>query len=446
MLKTLLEEHRFVVNTETRAEAAIAELQKDGHELVISDFKMPTMDGAHFLQKAREVNPDLPFILVSGLMNTPELVKVANMGVTLVIEKPIDVDDFIEQVKRFVTPLSEAEFTAYKQVDQPLSPESTPPNESKKLELTYPNNLAYLSGFSPVMQHFLQNLWQEVEAEAHLCVSFFPGAEIELVLRELAVWKQQPAHSVTLLPAALVGTAAFSEKVDAALLDSPSGGIVGICGFAAVDHEQQKILLDFILAPKSMYPQYESITFVYVIEEHLLQNPTPDYNEDVLNALQKKACLLPPLCDRLTDLGYYIRKYLDLIAQKENMAHRAEVESDAVDLLLSYSWPRNFVELITILRRVVLLGHDGPLTADAIAVILKRAGATVPDYNPGNNLETYLRGKQSEYLLELLQQNACDIPTLCEKIGVDAITANGAKSVNDLSFLFPDLLHNTNLQ
>lgn len=75
---------------------------------------MPIMDGAVFLKKAREVFPELPVILVSGLMNTPELVKVANMGVTLVLEKPLDTRYFLEQVKRFVQPMTEEEEAAAK--------------------------------------------------------------------------------------------------------------------------------------------------------------------------------------------------------------------------------------------------------------------------------------------------------------------------------------------
>ena len=67
---------------------------------------MPVMDGADFLKKARELYPNLPFILVSGLMNTPELVKVANMSVTLVMEKPLDTAAFLRHVARFSEPMT----------------------------------------------------------------------------------------------------------------------------------------------------------------------------------------------------------------------------------------------------------------------------------------------------------------------------------------------------
>lgn len=439
MLKTLLEQHHFVVNTVTRADAAIAELQKDGHELVISDFKMPSMDGASFLEKARQVNPDVPFILVSGLMNTPELVKVANMGVTLVLEKPINVDFFIEQVKRFVKPMTKAEFEAYtKGLQQPE--EESSDNIEDTLELTYPKNLQYLSGFSHHMERFLQHLWQGVEAEENLCVSFFPEAEIELVLRELAVWKQRSTHSTRMLPASSVGTPEFAEKLNVIQAEVEGSGIVGILGFAALDDEQQSNCLDFILNPQSVCPQLESLTFVFFVEELVLQNPLPGYNEDLLEVFQQKACHLPPLCHKLVDLGVYIFKYLDLIARKEGFDSKTEIEPQAVDLLLAYHWPRNFGELISVLRRAVLLGRNGPLTAEELTVILKRTGAAPPDPKKENNLEAILLQKQGEYLRELLQKNSCDMSTLFDKIGLDKVAVNDTESVDELHLLFPDLL------
>ena len=77
MLRALLEQHSFLVDSVTDPARALERLHGTGYELVISDYKMPGMDGADFLSRAREMNPDLPVILVSGLMNTPDLVKVA---------------------------------------------------------------------------------------------------------------------------------------------------------------------------------------------------------------------------------------------------------------------------------------------------------------------------------------------------------------------------------
>ena len=109
MLQELLRDNDYRVDTATRPERAIDRLEEIPYDLVISDYKMPVMDGADFLKKSRELYPNLPFILVSGLMNTPELVKVANMSVTLVMEKPLDTEAILSHVARFSEPMTEEE-------------------------------------------------------------------------------------------------------------------------------------------------------------------------------------------------------------------------------------------------------------------------------------------------------------------------------------------------
>lgn len=437
MLKTLLEQHRFAVDTVTRTEAAIEALQKDGHELVISDFKMPVMDGASFLEKARQVNSDLPFILVSGLMNTPELVKVANMGVTMVLEKPIDVDVFIDNVKRFVKPLTEEAFEIYRRAnEQPMDPDPQKSGEAR-LELTYPKNLQYLSGYSSKMQRFLEGMWQALQNGENLFVSFFPEAELELVLREIAVWQDRPPHSVQLFHASAVGTTEFAEKLQT---EQKNSGIVGILGFAALDDYQQKNVLDFIAAPQSIVAEAESLTVVHFIEEHLLLNPIHGYSEALLDVFRKYACRLPSFAEKPADLAAYIRRYLDLFAVKEGLKGKVQIEPEAVDLLLNYGWPRNFGEMISVLRRAVLLGRDGPLTAHEMAVILKRTGVFAPDVTNGQKLADTLLNKQSEYLRELMKNESHDLPSLLTKVGAEGITAGGVDSIDELGLLFPDLL------
>lgn len=436
MLKTLLEQHRFVVNTVTRAEAALEALQEDGHELVISDFKMPVMDGASFLEKARQVNPDMPFILVSGLMNTPELVRVANMGVTMVLEKPIDVDVFIDTVKQFVKPLTQEEFD---NLHKPREVEEE--DDEEVLELTYPRDLKYLSGLASNMQRFLQSLWEAVEQGGDVCVSFFPDAELELVIREVSLWKGQPTTSIRMLPAASIGTPAFTEAVQAIAADSEVSNVVGLTGIASLEDDQQATVLKFVSDPQAVCPEANAHTFIYCVEEHLLLNPIPGFSEDLLEVFQENACHLPPFCDKPADLGAYIHHYLELFSRKDGLSEKVQIEPEAVRLLLSYSWPHNFREMITVLRRVVRLGRKGPLTAQEVANILKRSGVSkIPEATEDWQLQQILVEKQRLFIKEMMEDKKMLLPNLLEEIGVDAAAVNGTGSVEDLDLLFPELL------
>ena len=130
MLRSLLEQKGFLAKAFTSPEEAAEELQNEDYHLIVSDFKMPVMDGAKFLEKVRGIAPTLPVIFVTGLMNTPELIKVANMGVSLVLEKPIDIDEFLEHVKHFVYPVTSENSEALK-ADQKDNLQETETAEEK---------------------------------------------------------------------------------------------------------------------------------------------------------------------------------------------------------------------------------------------------------------------------------------------------------------------------
>ena len=153
MLRDLLLEHNFRVDMATRPERALDQLEEIPYDLVISDYKMPVMDGADLLKRSRELYPNLPFILVSGLMNTPELVKVANMSVTLVIEKPLDTEDFLAQVARFSSPMTEEEKEALAAGGQ----EDAGGGESA---FSYPGEPRFYNAGNDQSKQFVEALWR----------------------------------------------------------------------------------------------------------------------------------------------------------------------------------------------------------------------------------------------------------------------------------------------
>ena len=153
MLQDLLRGNNFRVDMATRPERAINQLEEIPYDLVISDYKMPVMDGADLLKRARELYPNLPFILVSGLMNTPELVKVANMSVTLVMEKPLDTEAFLKQVARFSEPMTDEEKTAQAKKTEVSD------SEIDDVASCYPEEPRFFSAVSATGKRFMQNAW-----------------------------------------------------------------------------------------------------------------------------------------------------------------------------------------------------------------------------------------------------------------------------------------------
>ena len=183
MLQDLLRGHNYQVDMATRPERAIDQLEEIPYDLVISDYKMPVLDGADFLKKARQLYPNLPFILVSGLMNTPELVKVANMSVTLVMEKPLDTTAFLSHVARFAEPMSSEEMEALS-----LEPVSDGTQDAPEVFI-YPEEPRFFSAGCVASKKFMQDVWNVSLVGSHVFILEPKGGDAALAVKDLSVWR-----------------------------------------------------------------------------------------------------------------------------------------------------------------------------------------------------------------------------------------------------------------
>jgi FixJ family two-component response regulator len=77
----------------------IEQLRRDKCDLLITDLKMPQMDGVELLTKVRVIAPWLPVLIITGYGDIPTAVKAVKAGVANFIEKPLIKEDFVRQVK-----------------------------------------------------------------------------------------------------------------------------------------------------------------------------------------------------------------------------------------------------------------------------------------------------------------------------------------------------------
>lgn len=424
MLESLLEQHFFIVDSATKPELALKALEQKGYDLVISDYKMPVMDGADFLQKAREINPDLPFIIVSGLMNTPELVKVANMGVTLVLEKPIDIENFIAQVKKFVSPVSEEEYARSRKAEDGAS---QPMGEGRKFIKTYPGDCQHVSDLSPPMQFFLQDVWDSVQEQNHVFVQTPIGSEIELLLAEVNRWRGSDA-----VPSLFLNAGAPSKSAAASMAKyrrrQERAPVVGITGFQGASMQSQESLVDVIREAPEEY------TFIYFIDESLLKQDPPPINEELLELVQESLCYLPPLALRPTDLAVYAKRFLKALAEAENVEVPSGFSPEAVSQLLSHDWPGNLGELIVFLRIAVLRANGEEISGKLLQGLLEEAKS-----HETIELKARLRDAQGKLIAGALQRGGGSLANLLENTGVDTASIDGSTTAVSLDLLFPEL-------
>ena len=83
---------------------ALGLMKKEKFSLIITDFRMPGINGIDFVTQARTVDATMPIFIVTGNIEVPEIVRIGNMGITRLIQKPIDAAKFLQEVAAVIRP------------------------------------------------------------------------------------------------------------------------------------------------------------------------------------------------------------------------------------------------------------------------------------------------------------------------------------------------------
>jgi len=412
MLRDLLLENNYRVDMATRPERAINQLEEIPYDLVISDYKMPVMDGADFLKRSRELYPNLPFILVSGLMNTPELVKVANMSVTLVMEKPLDTAAFLEHVARFSTPMTEEEKAEF----QSTSAEA---GGAADAVTSYPDEPRYFSASCANSKRFLLDLWALCKTGRCALVRQPPGGDAELAVRDISGWLDNSDKPVSEMTWQEIKNDLANRL--AALKTSEDNSNVGIVRLANPDELDQAVAalesIDGVLGENEGY-------LIFLLE-------SPEAEGDFSARAAGRGVVLPPLHLRSTDTAQYARRFARISASQRGKDAAAEFTPEAAYAVLAHDWPRNYRQLQDAVSAAVEQSEDEPLTVEALGL---DPDSVAPEKD---RLARILKKAQSAYLHQLLEQSGGNAAALAKELDASTVVYS-EKELANLPLIKPE--------
>ncbi|MBV9690645.1 MAG: hybrid sensor histidine kinase/response regulator [Ktedonobacteraceae bacterium] len=97
-----LQVHGVVVDTAASALAALEQLQKQEYDAIVSDIKMPGMDGLELLAQVQQLRPEVPTLLITGHADHTLLIQALRAGAYDFIDKPIDRVAFVASLHRAI--------------------------------------------------------------------------------------------------------------------------------------------------------------------------------------------------------------------------------------------------------------------------------------------------------------------------------------------------------
>ncbi|MFY0691589.1 MAG: sigma-54-dependent Fis family transcriptional regulator [Paracoccaceae bacterium] len=400
-------------DTETfaTAEDALKGIGNDYPGIVVSDIRMPGMDGMQFLKRLMSQDSALPVIMITGHGDVPMAVEAMRVGAYDFLEKPFNPDRMTELAKKATT-----------------SRRLTLDNRSLRRELSDGSALMRkLIGSSPVMERLREDILDLGQADGHVLIDGETGTGKTLIAHALhAVGPRAGKKFVTL------NCAAFDEASLAAKLFDPieegealplveeaRGGTLVLEDIEALPGTLQARLLQMINEQGT--PAETRI--IAICNTHEQDKTCEDMiRADLYYRLAAMKITVPPLRQRGEDVLTLFNRFTEQFGE-EYGSEPPQVSAQEAAQLLQAPWPGNVRQLINVAERAVLQNRRG---SGSIASLLMADNAEMGPVitTEGKPLKEYVEAFERMLIDNTMRRHKGSIASVMEELCLPRRTLN----------------------
>jgi len=376
----------FTILSAPDGATALDVVAKRRPDAMVTDLKMPGMTGVELIEKVREIDDDLPIVLMTAFGTVETAVRAIKSGAFDYITKPFEGDELVIAVKRAI------EHRELKRENQVLRACASP-SPSRGADAAGLSGIRRVIGESQVMRELKANLSAVAESQGTVLISGESGTGKEVVARaihEMSPRREGPflavncaAMSESLLESELFGheRGAFTgaESLRKGRFELAHGGTLLLDEISEIKPQIQAKLLR-VLQERAFERVGSSTTIgidvrvIATTNRHLADEVSAGgFRQDLFYRLNVLPVALPSLAERREDVRMLAPHFVEMTCTREGRAVK-HFTDEAMELLLSYPWPGNVRELQNLCERAVVLS-----AGDAIAPELIRLWLTGPN-------------------------------------------------------------------
>jgi two-component system response regulator AtoC len=363
LLTVILAERGYEVRAVSNGEDALRELSARDYDLVLSDVRMPRMDGIALLRKALELHPGLTFIVMSAYGTHDTAIEAMKAGAYDYVSKPFKPDEVLLVLRKAEERLR-------------LSRE----NRRLRSELAAGFRIENFVGGSPAVAELLRQVGKVAPRKTTVLLTGESGTGKELVARalhELSPRSAMPFVAVNCgaIPAELIESELFGHVrgafTDASrdkkgLAAEADGGTLFLDEIGELPLPLQVKLLRFLEEEEvrrvgDTRSEKVDVRVVAATARDLSRAVKEGlFREDLFYRLNVVSLRLPPLRERKEDVPTLVDHFLAKYRRLRPDAPLQGISPGALDVLRAHRWPGNVRELEHAVERAVVLA-DGPL-------------------------------------------------------------------------------------
>jgi DNA-binding NtrC family response regulator len=341
------------------AESALKVLGPEFDGVVISDIRMPGMDGMALLRRLQSIDPGMPVILMTGHGDVPMAVEAMRIGAFDFVEKPFDPDALAELCRKAAE--ARARTLGTRALRRELADGSV--------------LMRKLMGSSPAVEKLRETILDVAQADGHVLILGETGTGKSLIAHALHACGPRAAKPFVVVNCASVQPEQLElmlfggpEWPERPLIDQAEGGTLCLEDVEALSPPAQARLLDAINASGSGAAHEHNIRVIAVSSRLGPGAPPAEVlRDDLYFRLAGLILEAPPLRARGEDMLALFSHFTVQFAEEYGCEPPALSAGDAANLVQA-PWPGNIRQLINLAERAVLQARRGDHNISALLI------------------------------------------------------------------------------
>jgi len=354
VLKDILSNEGYTIEEAADGEEGLRKFKAGNFDTVLCDIKMPKLDGIEFLQKAKEVNPDVPIIIISGHGNIETAVDAVKKGAFDYIAKPPDLNRLLITIRNAL--------------DKTILVK-----ETKTLKKKVSGVQSIIGNSDPIIK-IKATIEKVAPTDARVLITGENGTGKELVARwlhEKSNRSNSPIVEVNCaaIPSELIESELFGHekgsftsaiKQRIGKFEQANGGTLFLDEIGDMSLSAQAKVLRALQEGKITRVGGEKeinvdVRVIAATNKDLLREvEAKNFRLDLYHRLGVILIHVPSLNDRKDDIPILVEHFLTDIAAEYRQLIKS-INKKALDALQSHNWTGNIRELRNVVERLVIL-------------------------------------------------------------------------------------------
>jgi two-component system, NtrC family, nitrogen regulation response regulator NtrX len=370
-LTEILSFEGYKIEEAADGEEGLKKFREKTFDLVLCDIKMPKLDGIEFLQKAGEINADVPIIMISGHGNIETAVEAVKKGAYDYISKPPDLNRLLITIRNAMD-------------------KSNLVSETKVLKRKV-SKVQEMIGESHPIKKIKETIEKVAPTDARVLITGDNGSGKELVARWIHEKSNRSGSPIVevncaAIPSELIESELFGHekgsftsaiKQRIGKFESANGGTLFLDEIGDMSAGAQAKVLRALQEGKITRVGADKdisvdVRVIAATNKDLLKEvEAKNFRLDLYHRLSVILIHVPSLNDRRDDIPLLVDKFLGDICTEYGTAEKT-ISAEAIQLLQEYDWTGNIRELRNVVERLIILSGKSITAEDVKSYVMPK--------------------------------------------------------------------------